>query len=262
MAVLDMSRPLVVHAHSQAHILFKIGGIDSQFQIRDRMVPITDRDAVLISSWEPHAYCHPDDQRRMLVLAIYIEPLWLAATSPGWQPRPRFAANSMPIDPAMQQVVHELAKSLISNDELQFDTVERAVLAIVNEAHQRVAARAGEDDLNIDRRVARCVSYMKDHLYEREDLEQVGRRFGMSRPHMFYMFQRTFQLTPNVYWNTLRMEHAVEQLRAGRRSIGAIARDIGFGSQANFTRFFVGIQGVAPREYQSAVSELHSLRAA
>ena len=61
-ALLDMDRQLVRHAHPHCHVLLKVEGADTQFAIRDAIAPLTDENAVLINAWEPHAYAH--DPRR------------------------------------------------------------------------------------------------------------------------------------------------------------------------------------------------------
>ena len=57
-ALLDMDRSLVRHAHPHCHVLIKADGADTQFAVGDDLVPLTDKQAVLINTWEPHAYVH------------------------------------------------------------------------------------------------------------------------------------------------------------------------------------------------------------
>lgn len=96
------------------------------------------------------------------------------------------------------------------------------------------------------------MEYMRAHLDAREDLRELGARFGLSRPHLFHLFRQSTQVTPAMYWNTLRMEFAVTHLARRDASVGRLAQDLGFSDQSNFTRFFHAIQGVAPRDYHAA----------
>jgi AraC family transcriptional regulator len=61
------------------------------------------------------------------------------------------------------------------------------------------------------------------------------------------------KLTPNVYWNTLRMEEALRQLATSSESLTAVACNLGFTTQSNFTRFFRDHAGVPPMLYREAV---------
>jgi len=62
-ALLDMDRSLVRHAHPHCHVLIKANGADTQFSVGDALVPLTDTQAVLINTWEPHAYVHDRNRR-------------------------------------------------------------------------------------------------------------------------------------------------------------------------------------------------------
>jgi hypothetical protein len=73
-ALLDMDRSLVRHAHPHCHVLLKVDGSDTQFAVDDSFVPLTDRQAVLINAWEAHAYVHQPASPRTVILALYIEP--------------------------------------------------------------------------------------------------------------------------------------------------------------------------------------------
>ena len=78
-ALLDMDAPLVGHAHHHCHILIKAGGADGAFSVRGERAPLTDDSAVLVNAWEHHAYEHrAAPGQRTLILALYIEPGWLA----------------------------------------------------------------------------------------------------------------------------------------------------------------------------------------
>ena len=76
-ALLDMDRSLVRHAHPHCHVLIKADGADTQFAVRDKLVELTDSQAVLINTWEPHAYVHYKERPRTIILALYIEPEWM-----------------------------------------------------------------------------------------------------------------------------------------------------------------------------------------
>jgi hypothetical protein len=83
-ALLDMDRQLVRHAHPHCHVLLKLEGADTQFAVRDTIARLTGRNAVLINAWEPHAYAHDPRRPRTIILALYIEPSWLKSFRPNW----------------------------------------------------------------------------------------------------------------------------------------------------------------------------------
>ena len=82
--------------------------------------------------------------------------------------------------------------------------------------------------------------------------DEVARSVGLSRPHFFALFKEQTNLTPNVYWNTLRMEEALRQLQWSQEPLIAVACNLGFTTQGNFTRFFRDHAGVPPTLYREA----------
>ena len=66
------------------------------------------------------------------------------------------------------------------------------------------------------------------------------------------MFKEQTNLTPNVYWNTLRMEEAVRQLQWSQEPLISVACNLGFTTQGNFSRFFRDHVGVPPTLYREA----------
>lgn len=83
-ALLDMDRSLVRHAHPHCHVLLKVEGADTQFEVADRITALTDESAVLIDAWTPHSYVHSPGAPRTVLLALYIEPTWLGEFRANW----------------------------------------------------------------------------------------------------------------------------------------------------------------------------------
>ncbi len=107
-ALLDMDKPLVTHAHHHCHVLIKASGADTYFTVRDRLQPLTDASAVLVNAWEPHAYSHHrEGGPRTVILALYIECAWLARrTAPaarGVEPPALLPQPVRPADPRHAQ---------------------------------------------------------------------------------------------------------------------------------------------------------------
>ena len=141
-ALLDMDRSLVRHAHPHCHVLLKLGGDDTRFAVGSSLAPLTDDLAVLVNAWEPHAYVHDPSRRNALILALYIAPSWLrlvqadriAPGAPGFFPASagridagirRLAhdlADAM-VDPAMQAAAREAASALLSHSGTALDVI-------------------------------------------------------------------------------------------------------------------------------------------
>ena len=102
----------------------------------------------------------------------------------------------------------------------------------------------------IDFRVRKSMRLMQELLGADIELDAVARGAGLSRPHFYKLFRTQTGLTPNLYVNTLLMEHAIERLVASEIPVADIGYDLGFSSQSGFTRFFAANVGMAPTQYR------------
>ena len=101
-----------------------------------------------------------------------------------------------------------------------------------------------------DFRVRRALNLFQENFAQDIEMESLARSVGLSRPHFFKLFKQFMGVTPNVYMNTLRSEHALADLLRTPKTVTDIAFDLGFSSQASFTRFFSSNVGIAPSEYR------------
>ncbi|SMF60011.1 AraC family transcriptional regulator, partial [Tistlia consotensis] len=168
-ALLDMDRSLVRHAHHHCHLLIKVEGDDTQFLVGESVAPLTDALAVCVNAWEPHAYVHDPARARTVILALYIEPDWLGEFRPNWaassgggfferscgEISPRIRALAMDLSAAM---VHApLAKTEHERllGELMIAVIER--FSPWRSVSLREAALAG----GVDWRVRRAIRLMQ-----------------------------------------------------------------------------------------------------
>jgi AraC-like DNA-binding protein len=98
---------------------------------------------------------------------------------------------------------------------------------------------------------------MREHICDELALDWVAAESGLSRPHFYKLFRQNMGVTPNIYLNTLRMETSIDRLAKTDDPVTAIGLDLGFASQASFTRFFTANVGIPPTDYRRATSLLH-----
>jgi AraC-like DNA-binding protein len=98
--------------------------------------------------------------------------------------------------------------------------------------------------------VRRSIKLMKERLCQPTELDKVAAESGLSRPHFYKLFRKETGITPNLFLNTLKIEHALEELSRPDSMVTVIADDLGFSSQASFTRFFASNVGLAPSVYK------------
>ena len=263
-ALLDMDGPLVTHAHSQCHVLLKASGSDTYFAVRDQLHPLKADTAVLINSWEPHSYAHPNPAApRTQILALYIEPIWLggiesklsSSAHPGFFRRP-----CVEISPHIRRQADELAMQMMCGEhfreerlEISLSNLMMSVIDAFSEWRSFELSATTRPALAQDRRIRRAIALMRGNPGAELNVDQLAREACLSRAHFFKLFQQCTAVTPHVYANVLRMENAIVRLACSGDSLGSISDRLGFSAQSHFTRFFQQHLGIAPSQYRRVV---------
>ena len=256
-SVLELTGELVAHAHSSASVSFWLSGAPANLSINNRAVGHDGGSAVLINSLVPHSLKVADVGEPAQTLSFYLDPAWLAANLPAHLPRD-FLQLDLSVPPALRRELWQLADLLFDEavDDIELDCalmgfLRRAVSSCLS-APTDTACRARKLS---DFRLRKAVSLMRDNMARGLDMEAVARASGLSRPHFFSIFRNQLDLTPGIFWNSLRLEEAVHQMRDSRESLTAVASSLGFNAQGNFTRFFRQHTGVAPSAYRCALTK-------
>ncbi len=264
-ALLDMDRPLVRHAHPHCHVLLKVEGADTQFMVGDAIAPLTETTAVLVNGWEPHAYVHDPDRPRTLILALYIEPDWLKTFRPGWAASgaPGFFAQPCgEVTPRIRTLARDLATDMVtrpeareSHEQLLSDLMIAVIERFTPWQSFSTSLRALAAHPRLDWRIRRSIETMRADLGGDVDMARLAQSAGLSRAHFFRLFESSVHVTPRVYFNVMRLEAAVTAIVADSLPLASIGEQLGFSAPAHFTRFFRDHAGVAPSEFR-AVSRL------
>jgi len=254
-----MDRSLVRHAHPHCHVLIKAEGADTQFAVGERLVPLTGEQAVLVNAWEPHAYVHDQNRPRTIILALYIEPVWLKTFRPNW------AASGAPdffdkpagaVSPRIRRLAMDLAAVMMADpgaNSTQEQLLSDLMIAVIERftPWRAMARPEGIDRRRFDWRIRRAVQLMRAEPHVAHDINALAREAGLSRAHFYRQFERSTRMTPHVYLNVLRMELAVNSVVHASDSLRAVSDRLGFGAQAHFTRFFRDHTGVNPSEFRN-----------
>jgi AraC-like DNA-binding protein len=265
-ALLDMDRSLVRHAHPQCHVLLKVEGADTQFLVGDRAYPLTDTNAVLVDAWTPHAYVHDPARPRTLILALYVEPDWLREFRPGW------AASSAPgffeqpsgeISPRIRQLTLRLAAELVERPDhirVHEEALSELMIAVIERftawRHFPNSIR-GMNAKSCDWRIRRVTEAMRTRDGSCAGVDQFAKDAGLSRAQFFRLFESSLGVSPKIYLNVVRMERVLDAVMHQDVPFGALSERFGFPEPAHFTRFFRDHAGVSPREFRN-VSRLAS----
>jgi AraC-like DNA-binding protein len=254
MSVLRVAVDFVTHAHAEAHVIIWLEGTAGELTIGGtRVRPGTDV-AAAINPLEPHSHALAADGTPGLFLAIYINPDWIRARRAIAGDRPIFASPSIILSASLRSAAAQLAHPFEADADyglgMEYE-VDRFIDALLAASDTTRRARHPVRPAR-DFRIQKAIALMKANLGDRVCFDQIARDVGLSRPHFFALFREQMNLTPNVYWNSLRMAEAVRQMQCPHEPLTSVACNLGFTSQGNFSRFFRDHAGVPPTLYRSA----------
>jgi AraC-like DNA-binding protein len=265
-ALLDMDYSLVRHAHPHCHVLLKVEGADTQFQVDDTMYPLTDQAAVLVNGWQPHSYVHVPDRPRTLILALYIEPEWLQIFRPGWVASGGPGFFNQPtgeITPRIRSLAMNLATDMMTRPDCSSaheETLSDLMITVIERFAPWRSFPSSIREMRTawgDRRIHRAVATLRSAINKPEDINGWAKQAGLSRAHFFRLFETTIGVPPKVYMNVLKMERAVDLVLNRPKSLCEISDELGFAEPSHFTRFFRNHAGVSPREFRNVSRLTH-----
>lgn len=248
----QLDRPMVTHAHREAHLTFYVrGSTRGVLTVNGEPCLLDPLNGVAISPWEPHSFL-PEVNQSGLYLVLYIRPCWLGAIEGGANRNAgRFGRHRLTLTPAAAHWVQRLSDLLAAKDtsaeidECIYETLSRCYHISWGGKQPASGALVAQD-----RRISHAVGLMNERYSTDVDMDWLARESALSRPHFFKLFKREVGVTPSIYINTLRSESAIDELLTTSKAMTEIGFDLGFSSQASFTRFFRSNVGIAPSDYR------------
>ncbi len=256
----DANSPVVEHAHAQCHVLFKCGGADGYYTVQGRPIPFRDDTVVLLNPWVPHSNPRPCGASPTRILALYLEPGWLAERgSASHRDLGGFAGPAGAIAPHMRGLADRLAALMESaepSDGRLADTLHDLVDEVLAD-HCQAGTPAPDLSMMVDFRIRRALTYMRQVGSKEIRIGALARIAGLSRSRFFELFQVSTGMSPRVYLDTLCLDAAVGRLADTESPIAAISDELGFAVPAHFTRFFRQHTSVTPSAYRRAIQLRH-----
>ena len=252
-ALYRLDKTIITHAHREGHLVFFVDGSYAEVMSGAEICVLDARRAAAVSPWEPHSF-HVKEHETHICLVLYIKPMWFLENNPSAEYALKFGRPDIKVTDEINDFVNRLTALLLENEEQgQFDQLLFGLTKSSFDqswSNSEETMRAKSYDRFSDFRVRRSLRLIQERMGEDFEMEKLARSVGLSRPHFFKLFKQYMGVTPNVYMNTLRSERAIEELLNTDKTVTDIAFDLGFSSQASFTRFFSSNVGIAPSEYR------------
>ncbi|WP_045234846.1 helix-turn-helix domain-containing protein [Deinococcus pimensis] len=238
------------HGSDDWLLLFTLGG-HGRFRNTHGAFVSARGDAVLLPPALAHDYGTDDDAQRWVFLWAHFRPRGAFSAHLAW-PERLPGVRALSVDDELTTVVegclrraHDLATSgRALREELAMNALEEALLRL-DEVNP---ARLGTGDP----RVARAVTFLREHLRERVTLDDVAGAAGLSVSRLSHLFRAAHGLTPMQFLERERLERAKLLLRLTARSVQDVAEDVGFEGAFYFARRFRAHEKCSPSEYRRA----------
>lgn len=259
--VYQLNRPFNMHAHREGHLIFHLGGRPGRIDVCGRQQNLTEESVVAVNPWEPHNFQPTDQADGAIFFVLYVNAEWFAPQEAGANGL-RFGSTQFSRTLSLERHVRRTAALVCGAPSLA--SLDCELRQLIDACHveswlQSAAASEARAVAGVtDYRVRKSIRLMSERLGAEIELDSIARASGLSRPNFYKLFRTQTGLTPNLYLNTLIMEHALDALVATDSPIADIGFELGFSSQSGFTRFFAANVGMAPTDYRRAAKVLRA----
>jgi AraC-like DNA-binding protein len=250
---------MVPHGHREGHLLFHVQGPPAAMDVNGELWPLAPGQGVAISPWQAHHYVPVNPETPTIALVLYIRPAWFLEAARRASASLCFGRSGIEVTDHMARLVFGTAQAMLDDDGEDLSLEDRLCdlsQVAFDQSWQwtpQGATFTGPDLPRRDFRIRKALKTMQAQVGEMIELDTVAREAGLSRPHFYKLFREQVGLTPNLYLNALKMERAIDCLVGSDQPVADIGFDLGFSSQASFSRFFISNGVVPPSAYRRSV---------
>jgi AraC-like DNA-binding protein len=258
--VLELRDDLVAHSHGDAQLALWLGGARVEGHVGPEIVPYSEHMALGTNAYESHDARLLDKRGPAVFLCLYVAKAWLDERRAASGQPFSFSSPRVAIDDDVRRncwrVLDQILTSSQQDVALIDDEVEKLLLAAM--ASSTVTGRSAMLRAPVlDRRLRAVIGYMREHVNEPINVEDVAAQVNLSRAHLFALFRDQLHTTPQVFWSAVRVEEAVRRLIHQEEPLTTVAMELGFSTPGNFSRFFREHVGVSPSRFRQAAAGSH-----
>ncbi len=251
------------HSHDCFEILLLLEGATAYEFAERRTVELPGGHFMVIPPGALHRGLH-DVRRPVHLTGLMFDPSVAKATTNTpftrkdltWL-KSKFVANDSQatrMNPGLRGLLHSIPADISGYDLNSVPllvTLRITICAILLEAAKQLGA--AERAFEPKQTVQATISYMKAHWGEGHSIHEIARAVGCSRAKLFEIFKEETGMTPNDYWQRLRIDLSQEMLSHSNKSITQIAMDCGFSTSQYFSSVFRKYSGVSPSDYRHSL---------
>lgn len=222
------------------------------FYINEEMYPLREGEFMLVNSNEIHSVDSPVPN---MTVVVQIPLKAFEAYYTGEQ-FIRFTHDSKRQDERVMNVISDIYHAYTEKKcgyDLKVQSLFYELLYLMVTKYRET--EVSQDMVKKNRKLTRLsmiTSYVKEHYTEELSLERLAGIFGYSPAYLSRMFQKYAGINYKSYLQSIRVEHAYQELANSERTISEIALENGFPNSKALTKAFVKKYAVLPSEYRKS----------
>jgi AraC family transcriptional regulator len=149
----------------------------------------------------------------------------------------------------MERVREELMRRHASPLFLQGIAQAIAIHLARNYAERAKESRSGSPSLP-GYKLRQITDWMAENVAEEFNLDRLAAQAGLSKFYFNRLFKSAMGMSPSRYHITLRLDEARRLLRETKKSVVAVALDVGYANPSHFAQLFRRETGLSPSDYR------------
>nr|WP_295285056.1 AraC family transcriptional regulator [uncultured Blautia sp.] len=259
------SRPGTWHWHSYFEITCVLDGKGNYF-VNGQEYTMEKDDVIIFNNVEPHGWNLIGDDMKLLVMIFspefiaekisvfdteYLKPF----VERGSNFKNRIGREDE-INPEIRVGIQEIYKEWQDRKEGYPLMIKANVLRILTMLIRSYQDESKSDEMlkekkNAMKRLEQAFDYIDAHYCEKITLEEVASSVYMSANYFSSYFRKVTNISFSDYVTRMRINHARELLREGKKNVTEIAMECGFNNISNFYRLYKKHVGKTPKDEKS-----------
>lgn len=235
------------HFHNTLEIVYFYDGKGGSVTIDGKSANYHARDVIVVRPYAMHGFTLNSDAQRFLLCKIEISYLNELFGNAVLAADMRAVVDSICRLAPVQRPASGLVKCLESMRGDRSAVIGRFLLLGEFIKPMRASTATGEEPSAF----GHLLAYLEKNYHTRIRLIDAASHTGLSKFYFAHRFKEIYGVSFMDFVTKIRLSKAENLLRYTGRSVGDIARAVGFSDLAYFTRMFRKYRGIPPREFRS-----------
>lgn len=240
----------MLHTHTCTELFYVVGGV-GRFKIRDRLLPVTADDLVIVNPNVEHTEVSLNaNPLEYIVLGVEGLELILGEDQEDGCSIVNFRNNSEDILFYLRNMLREIEGKTAGYETVCQDLLEVLLVRILRRTDFALAVAAAGN--RGSKECAAVRRYIDGHFKENISLAQLSELAHVNKYYLVHAFSREYGVSPISYLISRRIQESRYLLAETDHSLSQISHMLGFSSPSYFSQSFRKLEGVSPIEYRKA----------